>query len=80
MLRPSPEPASSMAATDGWRWQEREEEEEEEGEEEWEAWEGKKTQRKKTGRKKGGNERRRKFRGGKEGEWGVRKRKRRKYS
>lgn len=27
-----------MAATDGWRWQEREEEEEEEGEEEWEAW------------------------------------------
>lgn len=37
MLRPSPEPASSMAATDGWRWQEREEEEEEEGEEEWEA-------------------------------------------
>lgn len=37
MLRPSPVPASSMAATDGWRWQEREEEEEEEGEEEWEA-------------------------------------------
>lgn len=37
MLRPSPEPASSRAATDGWRWQEREEDEEEEGEEEWEA-------------------------------------------
>lgn len=34
MLRPSPEPVSSMAARDGWRWQEREEEEEEEGDEE----------------------------------------------
>lgn len=37
MLRPSPEAASSMAATDGWRWQEREEEEDDDGEEEWEA-------------------------------------------
>lgn len=53
MLRPSPEPASSMAATDGWRWQEREEEEEEEGEEEWEAWEGRRKERTKEQGRKG---------------------------
>lgn len=45
MLRPNPEPASSMAATDGWRWQDREEEEEDEGEEEWEAWDGNKEEK-----------------------------------
>lgn len=54
MLRPSPEPASSIAATDGWRWQEREEEEEEEGEEEWEAWEGNEDKEWKKERKKEG--------------------------
>lgn len=34
MLRPRPEPVSSIAVRDGWRWQDKEEEEEEEGDEE----------------------------------------------